>query len=681
MYKIIVSVLFCLAANLLQAQINGGLNGLGNRFQGMNSGQSKPGGDSLRARNKLEDSITLRYYYLDSSTAHKLDSSINDFSKRFPISGTDVYLGNTGTPVRSILFAPILKAGFDPGFHAYDAYKWNLEQVPFYNTTRPYTELGYMVGSRAEQTLSVLHTQNIKPYWNFSLNYRQLNSTGYFSSQRANHNNYLVTSWYQAPKKRYNNYFVLLYNKLQAEENGGLVNDSDLNTNTFSSDRFGVPTKLGGNPSYSPNTFSTAINTGHQYREFTAVMRQQYDLGRKDSLVTDSTVIPLFYPVLRFENTLKFNHYSYNYLDYPQPRINAPDTNYYYNYYNGLHLGNSDSLLLNDTWNEVNSDFSIYQFPDSKNLQQFIKLGADVQILHGTSYNKTTLTHNSMSLYNVMGHGEYRNRSKNQKWDILATGQLYFTGYNAGDYHAYISLQRLISPTIGSLQVGFENVNSSPSFIFDPRSSFYFDQAHSFSKQNIAHIFGKIYEPKLHLQLSADYYLVNKYLYITNYYKLNQESSLFNILRINALKTFRVSKHWNWAAELYFQQKTGPAPVNFPALFTRNRFMYEGNLGFRNLNIAFGAEVRYHTPYNADNYSPVMGQFFYQDSVTINNKPEVNLFLHFRIRSFKAYIRAENLNTASFSNGFHFTNNNFAAPNYPLPGLIIRFGIFWSFVN
>jgi hypothetical protein len=76
-----------------------------------------------------------------------------------------------------------------------------------------------------------------------------------------------------------------------------------------------------------------------------------------------------------------------------------------------------------------------------------------------------------------------------------------------------------------------------------------------------------------------------------------------------------------------------------------------------------------------------LANFYFQDSATIRNRPEIAAYIHFRIRTFRAYIRAENLNTASGSNGFGFTKNNFAAPGYPTPGLIIRLGIFWNFVN
>ena len=119
-----------------------------------------------------------------------------------------------------------------------------------------------------------------------------------------------------------------------------------------------------------------------------------------------------------------------------------------------------------------------------------------------------------------------------------------------------------------------------------------------------------------------------------------------------------------------------------PVLYTRNRIAYERQV-FRNLNISTGIEVRYNTPYKADNYSPVLGQFFYQDSVTINNGPDIAAFLQFRIRGFKAFIRLENLNTAEVTpdGGFGWTDNNLAAMGYPYPGLQIRVGIWWSFVN
>ncbi|HLK27581.1 MAG TPA: putative porin, partial [Puia sp.] len=153
---------------------------------------------------------------------------------------------------------------------------------------------------------------------------------------------------------------------------------------------------------------------------------------------------------------------------------------------------------------------------------------------------------------------------------------------------------------------------------------------------------------------------------------------------INAEKIFMLSKNWKWRAMIGYQQKAGPAPVNFPAFFTHNQVGYEGNLGFKNLDIAFGLEFRYYTAYKADNFSPVTGQFFLQNDTTLKQRlPDINAYVHFRIRSFTAYVRAENLNTLQVSSttGFGFNKYNFVAPNYPYMGLQIRVGIFWTFVN
>jgi hypothetical protein len=95
-----------------------------------------------------------------------------------------------------------------------------------------------------------------------------------------------------------------------------------------------------------------------------------------------------------------------------------------------------------------------------------------------------------------------------------------------------------------------------------------------------------------------------------------------------------------------------------------------------------GLEIRYHTPYKANGYSPLIGQFFFQDQQQVAlAMPDIHAYLHFRIRSFTSYVRLENLNTMRFLDGFGFTNNNFSAPYYPYPGLVFRVGIFWSFVN
>ena len=638
-----------------------------------NPGSSGGSTDSLQHRDKNEDSVTISYRYLDSTRTYKLDSSIDDFTRRFPVPASHIFLGNVGNASRSLLFSPKFNTGFDPGLHAYDIYEWKIEKVRFFNTTRPYSEINYQLGSRVEQIIELTHTQNLKPNWNAAFQYRLINSPGYFKSQKTNHNNYLLSSRFQSVNKRYNNYFVALVNKIQSGENGGIVDTFNYLNSSVYKDRFNIPTKLGGDDPFSSNFFTTKINTGNKYSEFTLLLRQQYDLGKKDSLVMDSTVVPLFYPRLRFEHTFQLEQNKYIFHDF------LGDSVYYKTYYDTSLRKPIDTLIVRDKWKIISNDFSIYQFPDAKNLQQFIKLGVQLQSITG-QFNS-----GQKSFVNTIGHAEYRNKTRNLLWDIEANGKLFFTGLNKGDYQAHISLQRLLGKKIGYIQLGFENTSRTPSFIFDSRSSFYFlKTVKDFKKENNTHLFASYFLPSFKFRLTGHYYLSTNYTYIEDYYKLQQENALFNVLQIAAEKTIKLGKRWHWHAEVYFQQVIGNGPVNVPVIYTRNRIAYEGNLGFKNLNIAIGAELRYRSSYKADGYSPVQGQFYYQDSITIKNPlPDIAAYMHFRIRSFKAFVRAENLNTARKleNGGFGFTNNNLIAPGYALPGLQFRLGVYWSFVN
>jgi hypothetical protein len=643
------------------------------QIRGANSDSA--GREGVERRDYSDDSLNVRIYTFNTVRPTSFDTSVRDYTSRFPIPATHLYLGNTGSATRSLLFTMPSRTGWDPGFHTLDVYKWSLQQTRFFNTPRPYTELGYMVATGTEQIIEVLHTQNLKPHWNASFNYRLITAPGQFRNQRNNHANIQLASWYQSPNRRYNNYFVFLQNKMSAGESGGILMDQDYLNNPTYERRFTIPTVLGGSPSLRASVFSNSFSTGRMENESNFFLRQQYDLGRKDSLVTDSTVIPLFYPRVRFEHSLRYSRYKYSYQDFPSDATNnIPDSTYYDSLYN-IKINPGDSIYLQDSWQEISNDFSIYQFPDANNLQQFINLGAELQLVKGY------LPRGDISLYNIIGHGEYRNRTKNQKWDINASGRLHLAGNNIGDYHAYVSLQRLLSEELGTLQIGFQNINRSPSFLYDQRSSFYLDDPKDFSKENTIHFFASYYLPKLALQLKGDYYIVTNYLYMNGYRQLRQESALFNVLRVSGAKTFRLGRFWNVHSELYVQQKAGGAEVNFPLLFTRNRLAFEGRF-FRNLNLSTGLELRYNTPFKADNYSPVLGQFFYQDTLTISNRPEVHAFLHFRIRTFKGFLRLENLHTANFGSGsLGFTANNMAAAGYPTPGMVFRFGIYWTFVN
>ncbi len=617
-------------------------------------------------RNDKKDSIAISYKFLDSIRSIPFDSSINDFDKFFAIPSSYQYLGNNGAAAYSLIYKPSPKPGWDAGFHAFDTYRFTLEESKFYKTNRPFSQLSYQLASGKEQMIKAFHTQNPKPNLGFGFDYRLISAPGFFVTQNSNHKSYRLFGNYQGKRKRYAAYFIMLGNTIKNSENGGITADSLLQDPNRKK-RYAVPVNLGNANLYAPNPFETTVTTGNIYKDFTLFIRQTYDIGKKDSVaINDSTTEYLFYPKLRAQYSFTYSSYKYLYKD------DKADSTIYKNWYDISFKKDPDTFDVHEKWTVISNDLSLLQFPDTKNSAQFLLVGARLENIKGELKNGTR------NLYNMILHGEYRNKTRNKRWDVLAKGEFYVTGFYAGDYSAYATIDRYLNKRFGDIRLFFKNVNRTPSFIFNSSSSFNLTNNSLTKKENIISFGAEANNSFINLGFKN--HIITNLAYFSDYYHTEQSSKVINLLQVYASKKVKITKRWNWYIDAVAQQTDGSAPVKVPLLFVRNRLAYEG-IFFKNLILSTGVEVRYFTPYEAYNYSPVMGQFMPQDTFKLKNLPDISAFFHFRIKSFTAYIRGENLNTVSFSNGFGFTNNNFAAPHYPTQGLIIRFGIQWGFVN
>lgn len=677
MKKIFFFFLFCTLASAASSQVpdDGQVKDV---LQGKRPKSNTRGSDTTKRKNNnkldtlgfehrddLRDSITISFRYLDSLRRNPIDSSVNDFDKYFSVPSTHQYLGNHGAAAFPLVFKPFAKPGWDPGFHAFDIYKFKLAETKFYRTTGPYSMLGYQIASGKEQMIQAVHTQSPRPNMNFGFEYRLINAPGFFVTQNTNHNNIRFSGIYGGKRKRYNGSVILISNAIKASENGGITSDAFLK-DPNRKERFSIPVNLGGALPFQPNPFQASVKTGNTYKERIFFLRQSFDIGKRDSVaVNDSTTEYLFYPKLRMQHTFTASTNIYQFKDA------LADSALYRDWY-GINFSKPvDTIELFEIWRSFTNDFSLIQYPDTKNASQFILAGASLQNL------RATLKNIHYNFYNVMLHGEYRNRTRNKLWDVLLKGEYYLNGLNSGDYSAQAGLSRFFNKKFGDVNLHFSNVNRTPSFIFDNRSSFNLGNVNDYKKENITSFGATATNPLF--KMGFNNYLLTNYAYFSDYYHSRQYNKPINILQVFASKKFRLTKNINYYADAAVQQTDKSSPIRVPFIFTRSRIAYEGKL-YKNLNVSTGLELRYYTPYKANNYSPLLGQFSPQDSITISNTPDIAAFLHFRIKGFTAYLRGENLNTVSFTNGFGFLNNNFAAPHYPTPGLIIRLGIRWWFV-
>ena len=66
----------------------------------------------------------------------------------------------------------------------------------------------------------------------------------------------------------------------------------------------------------------------------------------------------------------------------------------------------------------------------------------------------------------------------------------------------------------------------------------------------------------------------------------------------------------------------------------------------------------------------------YQNSYVLSNDPEVSVFFNFKIKRFRAYVMADQMQLLLNQN-----TTAIAAPGYGLPNVMIRFGFNWVLIN
>lgn len=639
-------------------------------------------------RDDLADSITISYRKFDSLGVFKLDSSINDFGQYYPLPTGYVSIGGVGNAAYPIFFTPEMKPGWNTGFTAFDVYKYTLANTRFYHTTRPFTSLHYYQGSGKEQVVKAFHTQNIKPNWNAGFNFRMISNPGTFQNQNSKDNNYRFFSSYQGRKKRYSAELIVLGNKLVSAENGGIT-DPALLADPTRKKRIAIPVVLGNNSNSSNVIFSNKIQAGNRYSDFDVFFRNKYDFGKRDSIaITDSTKEYLFYPKLRLQHAFRYQKSSFQFIDYLSSySTNLSDSVFFHDRYDiDINPRGSEFYFL-DKWEYISNDFSIRQFPETKNQNQFIEAGVRIETYSG-SFQRPFIPDNTIVIFpeppvtrdffNAVLHGEYRNKTRNKKWDAVLRGEFYTAGFYTGEYAASASLQRYLNEQWGSIALTFDNVSRSPSFLFQAGSAFNPDSSSLTKKENITVLGFEASNRRFNLKVRNT--SITNYAHLINYYEKDQFAGLINLTQGSLTFKSKVIGHLNLYSDFVLQQTAGNSPIKVPLLYTRQRLAFEGQF-FKNLNLSTGLDIRYNTPYKANHYSPVLGRFFPQDSVTISNLPTVNVFFNFRIKNFTLFLSGENLNTVEFRDGFGFTNNNFAAPLYPTPGFIFRFAIKWDMVN
>ncbi|MEZ5047269.1 MAG: putative porin [Chitinophagaceae bacterium] len=648
MKAILIFLLCIFSFGFVSAQLFSSKNNI------INSSEKKIIADTSKKNSTLDDHIFISTFNLQDTSHKSLDTSIR-YIHRNPLQNIwQLDLGNFATPSANLLFKNTAPSAMSLGLFANQALLWSAEQVPFFNTTRPYTNLFYKLGAKQEQMIDVQHTQNITPVWNIAVAYRKIGSPGFYKLQKNNHDNAYITSHYHSINKKYDAFFTFAYSKLQQDENGGLLQINYLDDPLFK-DRRLIPVvadAIGENKS--------SIN--NYYRKAQIQYKHIYSMGRQDSVWSSDSLekIYTFKPYTGLAHSISYASTLHQYKDL------APDENFYqklnitdfvkrdsvYNRYYLRRFTNKISLL------------GALHFREQK-LQAEAGYGLDLDQISLWGYKKTYLNNFVFATFTKPAlHAK--------AWQYEANFMFYFTGIALGNTHLHASISKPISAQHLLLQLGFEQKISTAPYQLLYYANNHYQAEQSFSKQSSSRVYAQIkVNPSFYID--GNYYLLANYLYRDTNLIAKQHNALIPLLQLVLHKHVNY-KHWILENDIALQYNDKQSPIHIPLWTSTHKLSYENFILKKKLAIASGLEVKWNSPYWADQYSPIVYGFVPQYENKISNFPQCSAFFNFKVKRFRAFIRADQLQQLFISNAIAF-------PQYAMPNTGLYFGFQWAFIN
>lgn len=648
-----------------------------NKVSGQITGSQQKEGAELDSLRKIEESSEdslvfdakfIRYTNLDlladSTQTIPLDTSSYNFQNYSPLyqpRSPTINLGNNGLAYRDLLFNQRKTIGFDAGFHSFDAYLLNSKDVIYYRAQTPFTELYYMNGTVKEQVFKVIHSQNIKPNWNFGANFNRIVGEGFYKNQDADHLNAAIFNWYESKSKRYNLLANAVFNTIKAAENGSVINDN-IFTNPEDNAIATEPVKL----------FRSGPDRPQQtWRSNSIFIKQFYYLGRVDTL-TKSTSESIL-PTQRVSHSLTYTSSRYKFYR------NEPDSNKVFPVLRDSSLTNDSTQVKN-----IRNEFG-YSFYLRGKALSFIKneLKLDLALQHDLyTYRQTNdlkpaeaykSTFQNITLKAGLGY-RFSDRI-NIEGDLQQIAQ----GRNAGDFLYEAKTYFLLSKSVGRIILGGYLQNKSPEQLFE-RSDYQLNRwREAFDRTKTSNLSFLYENLKYRLSAKAEYFLINNYLYYEETAKPReikpvQTGTNINLIKVSVGEHFKF-RRFNWEAYVVYQKTDFANILRTPEVYSFNSIYFNTNI-FKVLHTSLGFDVRYNTPFTAPAYAINVSQFYNdQAAVQFPTYPIVDVWVRANLKRSNLFVKYDYANQGLQSKGFYTVNR------YPMFNSLFKFGVSWNFYN
>ena len=623
---------------------------------------------------------------IDTLTFHV--ASLNALENENTIYST---LSNVGMAHKSMRFNNLRETGFDMTLPAFSAFMKNERNLIAYQSVLPYSELRYLMNvNDKEQHLNARFGRQFTPRLFVSFEFNTDFSPGLFKNSKTLNNYFWVNAHYFTKNNRYGISAYWYRNKLEMQENGGIVNDEDY-TSHAESDNSVINVNL-------TNATNFVVSSGIGFQQYFNLLPEKKAVKAEStpiandttSLVADSLLVDtlLADSLQRTENqeviveqkarkfTLGRICHNFSYLNNKLYYNESSPGIAFYQPYDTLFNDRktTDTTLVRAIKNTLEWNSLGYQ-KYNDDVPFYVYAGVThgfYQVRHFDYLEDETVLSRNYNQLSVNG-GVIVNLFKSTR--ITGQGELVTLGYQIGDFDVKGQWKQFLGTTrknYGQTVFNVELKRQSANWFETSYTSNHFRWENDFKAATY-----------LTLDLKYcfwDYCVGVKQTSIANYIYFGtdarpaQNEGMFSIRE--AYLSF-YQKLWRFELEGFasLQKASNEAVVHLPLVQASLKFGYAQPIFRKKATLYPSITVRYFTKYYADAYMPATRTFFLQNEVEIGNYPFIDLALAIKVK--KAHIYA------GYSNMFLLTGirNSFIAPHYPTRDSRIFIGVNWRLFN
>jgi len=629
--------------------------------------------DSLRALPSVQWTIKRDYNRIE---IQPMDTTLTDWRIDYPIyrKGVgDISLGALGQASMPTDYFERSNSREFTFSQPYDAYTYNLENVPFYNLKKPYLHMTYLESGQKkyrEENFALTVAHNISPSTGFNINYKARGTRGQYDWSRTKNHNLSVA--FSHTGKRYSVHAGYFNNHIEQRENGGVVGEWAIVDTTFEMPS-GVPMRLSS---------SEAQNV---YRNNAFYVVQSYGIPLLPVTESDFSIAHL--PAVYIGHSFEYNSWSKIYSDkrakYTDERGAKDDKGNFipteHEYYDNWYINPTqtrDSIYERRISNRLfvqaqpwNRDGVVGTLDGGVGFDLYTYSQAALESFVSGRYHETKKS--SFYVYGAVD-GKIR-RYVNWGADV----QFYPSGYRGGDLSVggHLSLTAKIKQRPLILDGSFRLEHRSPGFWQENLFSNHYVWFTPLSKETDSRFEVSLRMPDYAFEVGFKQGVVNDKIYYGADSRITQDDGAVSLTSVYARKDFRIGGlHLDHRVLLQWSSNQEVVPV--PLLSAYLSYYYEFWVVRNVLRLQLGADCRYHTEFYAPGYNPALSAFYNQRDVETGNYPYTDVFLMGKWKRMRIFIKYQHLNM-----GLYGGNRYFSAAGYPLNPGMFKIGISWGFYD